>query len=1511
MKKARIVFKLALCLILTLTLLSQAILPVFAQAQPLYLKEIQISTGKTEKEAKQWLIDNGYTVLDEDLNAGTGKDYAYIGYKTTTDKSLAICDISIMSMKSGYKTMNYGALIQQTKDSSVDVIEGVLAALAEFRANYEAGSPNARIAKETLDLLRYDEGSDETLGDYLLSPDRTVDDITNLLFMCNSLVASLIYNQLVVGVSDYREDGTTWLDRISAAEPLPEEMTPYELDMLDDLYYKKAAKLKYSIDNFISDVYDAYERLDENGDFDASGVISTQDEADEYIRQLNEGAAIDSANNDALVIAVYDYLWGYEYGDYTVAELFEEVYDTEDLRLLYPLVESTTGLSEGQISAMQLCGIANMTICTINTEENYEAAHAELLVKGDELLSANNGVKPSAFIGVNKDVYLTEIGLTTAAERAAAASGNYAELTEEDALRGDLKTALMACAMVGLAGIGVSIIAMSVTVGGVIAGFGVFAMIAAVATSAMASVGSFAAAVGMLTPLAAGVIAAVAVVVILVVMLIDWIRDSYNDKHPEYTEIPATMFDYDMKTSEYIRYYAVKERGGDPGDVNCFQGRLWNALYVSYDPGAGSPITANSMGEFFRVKRGNSEVADTYVGLSYFGETGVANLNSNTYKDKVNGLYLFYTTEDSLAGITAEAQSGRYLSSIMIVQKETPEEAKLAIKKMAGYEVLEFNLTPGYHKRYTYIGYSTTANPANAITDIRVHVATPVSADNSEDLTGSNITFGNGGAAYACAGVFAYEYTGGVREGFMLYYTKQSSCGDPIMADFYTTRDFSDVPEGYEPVNYFSGGPAVNLSSRNGIAVGSKDANNHSYIYFRYENPYEGEKIYLGGLAVMEMHKDTTKHTTMEKMAQDLGWQPINVDLKNVDSKYQNYGGLRLCYTATNNPKRAIYDIRTYLAEPKATSVMSNINFDGAGYMILDGYEMENAEYCLRTNHNLFIDSDLTDNVNRIPVDTINTTLYAGTDVNGNGIYSTESLAPRAMGIYVCGPMVDNTATNESDRKVIEPILISEFYVGSKESAPEGLSAVVDFTDYYGEKPVDISANRGVYIYYNETYPEKLKYIESIEIVYSDTANFSHDEAKLTLLSKGGHEILEFNLASASGSIMYEFPNSMGVSNYYNKNYSDRAAFIRVTRTEKKAMAMEDIRIVEVGANDPEPEKRIKIDGYTYTRASNRILSARIMGMTYDSTDKVAFPKPNLQPYYFYVYVGGNGVAVTEITIDGNALNSKQLTALDQNGKTNVHNPWWIHMISPEIDEMKYISSVGVVSAGNYSDDRAREYYCGEAANVYNKMYCEILNKGFSFTTKYDFNCNTQKGNMVYIGYNKTKNPNKAITGLITSEQYSSTISVGGVQYTLGTGTSFNDSLKCGNNIYLYYTTDPSVGKPILQMVGMASSIKSREFVQRAEGGISNLNLNAADKKPDCNGDYTLMAHYIMLIREGDAPIPVVNLTASAFSENPQLKLVVVVAGFAVLFAAGALAMKKAKSKKNYDMGENGNEDRN
>ena len=56
------------------------------------------------------------------------------------------------------------------------------------------------------------------------------------------------------------------------------------------------------------------------------------------------------------------------------------------------------------------------------------------------------------------------------------------------------------------------------------------------------------------------------------------------------------------------------------------------------------------------------------------------------------------------------------------------------------------------------------------------------------------------------------------------------------------------------------------------------------------------------------------------------------------------------------------------------------------------------------------------------------------------------------------------------------------------------------------------------------------------------------------------------------------------------------------------------------------------------------------------------------------------------------------------------------------------------------------------------------------------------------------------------------------------------------------------------------------------------------------------MPHYLMILREGDASIPTMKLTASAFSENPKLMTVVVLAGVSVLLAACAVFVKKRKN---------------
>ncbi len=74
-------------LLFLLNLLSFSLLA----AEKTYISEITVSThSSSESAAKKALTDKGYTVIDKDCNEGAGGDYVYIGYKTTTDQSLAI-----------------------------------------------------------------------------------------------------------------------------------------------------------------------------------------------------------------------------------------------------------------------------------------------------------------------------------------------------------------------------------------------------------------------------------------------------------------------------------------------------------------------------------------------------------------------------------------------------------------------------------------------------------------------------------------------------------------------------------------------------------------------------------------------------------------------------------------------------------------------------------------------------------------------------------------------------------------------------------------------------------------------------------------------------------------------------------------------------------------------------------------------------------------------------------------------------------------------------------------------------------------------------------------------------------------------------------------------------------------------------------------------------------------------------------------------------------------------------
>jgi hypothetical protein len=362
----------------------------------------------------------------------------------------------------------------------------------------------------------------------------------------------------------------------------------------------------------------------------------------------------------------------------------------------------------------------------------------------------------------------------------------------------------------------------------------------------------------------------------------------------------------------------------------------------------------------------------------------------------------------------------------------------------------------------------------------------------------------------------------------------------------------------------------------------------------------------------------------------------------------------------------------------------------------------------------------------------------------------------------------------------------------------------------------------------------------------------------------------------------------------YNHLYKDRAAFIRVTRTKTKAKAIEDIRIVEVGKDDPEPPDSSKINGFDYKKVSNKIHGVRVVD-SYDVQYRI--PYAIAKDRYFYVYTGGNGVPLTDISFSKTAMQPGVYTAISQYNTSDPQNPWWLHMHSPEIAESKYIASVGVVSAGKYDDNNGRFLATSFRPDPYNKIYCELLNQGFTQCVGMDFNHGTSDGDTVAIGYTLTNNPKQAVTNIITSEQNKETISVNGITYTRGTGVSLNATLKYGNNIYLYYTLDSKAGNLVTGISGELSTKSGVEYLQRAEGGISNLNLNAADKDPSCKNNSYLPALYLSIQRDG-AVNKNASLSASVFAENPQMKLIVVIAGAAVLVSVITVIIKKRYAKK-------------
>ena len=713
-KHFKAVLSLVLAVVLTFGTCANALA---ATNKSTYIKDVVLSYGKTADEAKAWLTENGYEILDYDLNEGADDTFStaravYLGYTTTDNAEEAITDMRLMNMKGGYSVQDYQMLLEDQKANIKLFMDNFIVAINEYRANYKAGQGRAVAAHDMLNLL-YDDDSQQYMGDALLNKIKEeysdeewsalsedeqakVADMTTILMQANS-DAVLTIEQTLATATDTGD--TLWIDRYESAGS-------YD-DMLDAIMEEKnltvneaekALAAEYDEDaKTIAAQFEGYKNYLEKYTNSDISFENTEAEIEAY---QAEHADFDQVNWFAAGTQ-YELISRLMNDGISLYELVtSEDYDVKgaDSYLLYPLVSC---LTEGQRACLELLPMYQVVALGINNDASAEEGMESLT---DELTEK---LKTSIYDGVDRTIFGGDVALTNEAIRLQAATGKNAVDTGWDHISG-ASIALYASFAVSLAmtvgawvanahfynlqveyssmayNIGAAKATVADNVEKIAAGGATMDQINTYNQAAMDArdaVRVGARAQGWATFFKYAGIAMTCISVVLIGLSL-WstyndLKDYYN---AEFTPIPMHMVDENTNDSGekvYTYYDAVKcnrvEAGfvtdankllGDYGDINGDVGRQWVALYTTKDKAAGDPITSVPV-----VQYKSSDIPkESSTALSMFGENVAQNLTNEqlgyTYDDDMGGIYMFYNVDENAFAGSVFSDSSYILISV-------------------------------------------------------------------------------------------------------------------------------------------------------------------------------------------------------------------------------------------------------------------------------------------------------------------------------------------------------------------------------------------------------------------------------------------------------------------------------------------------------------------------------------------------------------------------------------------------------------------------------------------------------------------------------------------------------------------------------------------------------------------------------------------------------------------------------------------------------------------------------
>ncbi len=713
--------KAIISMVLILSILCATCTNIFAAgSKKVYIKELVISYGKTADEAKKWLTDNGYEVLNYDLNEDADDIFSkeravYLGYKTTQNAEEAITDMKLMNMKGGYSVQDYKMLLEEQKENIRAFISNFIVAVNEYRDNYGKGQKRAVAAHEILNIF-YDDDTKQYMGDLLLNKIKEeysdeewealsdekkakTADMTTILMQANS-DAVLTIEQTIAMATDNGD--ALWAERYETAKTYDEM---FDAIMEDENLTANAAEKRLAAE------YDA----------DAKLIASKLDDYETYLQKYI-GEDISFANTPEEVEAYRKAHEDFNYSDWVAAGtqyelmgtmvndeitlrdlILSDEYDVSgiDRYLLYPLVSV---LTKGQRACLDFLPMCQIVALGINNDAAVEKAMESVMSDGYE-----EKIKTSVYDGIDRTIFSGNVALTGEAYKLQNATGQSAVKEWSDYISGGSIALYVAS--------GVSVVAMTAAWGASDYMSRVVGKLNKEATDqftthlrhankvddlivdhelldpavikennlakeAMEKSNAAYRASGNASKWAKYFkIAGTIVTCITVALLLYSAWSTYCDLkeyyNAEFIPIPTHMADQSVNAKDekvYTYYTAVKcnraEQNmvtdatkllGDFGDLNGDVGRQWLALYTTKDRAAGNPITADLAVQY----KSSSLPKDRDYALSMFGESVAQNLTNKkqgyTYADGKSGIYLFYNADSTAFAAGSIFSNAKYI----------------------------------------------------------------------------------------------------------------------------------------------------------------------------------------------------------------------------------------------------------------------------------------------------------------------------------------------------------------------------------------------------------------------------------------------------------------------------------------------------------------------------------------------------------------------------------------------------------------------------------------------------------------------------------------------------------------------------------------------------------------------------------------------------------------------------------------------------------------------------------